>query len=111
MNNKVVVGIVGVLAVAGGAYYLGTMRSQSAGPESQSVPVSGAENSGNEMVVANDPSAKMSPEAGRAVGKWRSTDDAKFTREFRADGTVTDLYEGDASATSNGTWSQVIDVA
>lgn len=54
---------------------------------------------------------KMNAEAGRAVGKWQSSDDAKFTREFREDGTVTDMYEGDASATANGTWSQVVDVS
>lgn len=108
MNNKVVIGIVVVLAVAGGAYYLGMQRS--AAPTSQNMPVPGTENQGNEMVVVNG-SAKMSAEAGRVVGKWKSTEDAKFTREFREDGTVTDMYEGDASATSNGTWNQVVDVA
>ena len=39
------------------------------------------------------------------VGKWRSIDDPKFTREFRADGIVVDRYEGDEHATSSGTWS------
>ncbi len=111
MSNKVLIGIVAVLVVAGGAYYLGTMRPQSAAPASQAMPVPDTENSGNETVVTNDSAAKMSPEAGRAVGKWKSTEDAKFTREFREDGTVTDRYEGDASATSSGTWSQVVNVS
>ena len=46
------------------------------------------------------------PAPGQApiVGEWRSTDDANFTRQFNPDGTYTDSYEGDASATSNGIW-------
>ncbi|MBI2612569.1 MliC family protein, partial [Candidatus Kaiserbacteria bacterium] len=36
------------------------------------------------------------------VGKWQSVDDAKFTREFKADGTAVDMYDG-KDATS-GTW-------
>ncbi|MDP2649018.1 MAG: hypothetical protein U1D26_02050 [Patescibacteria group bacterium] len=41
------------------------------------------------------------------VGTWRSTQDPKFVREFRADGTVTDSYEGEPSATSVGTYASV----
>ena len=41
------------------------------------------------------------------VGTWSSTDDAKFTREFKADGTIVDRYEGDDSATVTGTWMVV----
>ena len=36
------------------------------------------------------------------VGKWQSTEDAKFTREFKGDGTVIDMY--DNGSVSNGTW-------
>ncbi|MBI4094175.1 hypothetical protein HY417_04375 [Candidatus Kaiserbacteria bacterium] len=36
------------------------------------------------------------------VGRWRSVEDNKFTREFKGDGTAVDTYEG-ASVTS-GTW-------
>lgn len=39
------------------------------------------------------------------VGTWRSKQDAKFTREFRADGTIVDRYEGMESATLEGSWS------
>ena len=35
-------------------------------------------------------------------GQWRSVDDEKFTREFMANGTVTDSYEG--SDDTVGTW-------
>lgn len=36
------------------------------------------------------------------VGKWQSTDDAKFTREFRSDFTVVDSYDGEANL--DGLW-------
>lgn len=97
MNNKVLIGII-VLLLAGGAYWFYT------NPQKDDAKVTNTETQAPQT-------AKMSAEAGRAVGKWQSSDDSKFTREFREDGTVTDTYEGDASATVTGTWSQVIDVA
>ena len=97
MNNKVLIGVI-VLLLAGGAYWLYTDSQKEA------VQTSGTETQAPQT-------AKMSAEAGRAVGKWQSSDDSKFTREFREDGTVTDTYEGDASATATGSWSQVVDVA
>ena len=36
------------------------------------------------------------------IGVWQSTTDAKFVREFRADGTVVDSYDGAPQATD--TW-------
>lgn len=100
MSNKVLIGIVAILVVAGGAYWFSTdYQKEDAKVADTATP------------AAQTSQAKMSAEAGRAVGKWKSTEDAKFTREFREDGTVTDMYEGEASATSNGTWSQVVNVA
>ena len=84
-----------ILAVVAGGYWLYSKSQMQAAPAAD---------------TSQAPQAKMSPEAGRAVGVWQSVDDAKFTREFREDGTVTDTYEGDA-ATITGSWSQVIDVA
>lgn len=58
-------------------------------------------------------SAKMAPNAlasqrdPKMAGTWKADDDAKATREFSLDGTVTDRYEGDASATDTGTWEVV----
>lgn len=97
MNNKVLIGIV-VLVLAGGVYWF-YADSQKEGAKVADTTTSASQ------------TAKMNAEAGRAVGKWKSTEDAKFTREFREDGTVTDMYEGDASATASGTWSQVVDVS
>lgn len=36
------------------------------------------------------------------VGKWQSTEDAKFTREFKDGGTAVDTYEG--KDVTSGTW-------
>ncbi len=36
------------------------------------------------------------------TGTWQSTQDAKFTREFKGDGSVVDLYGGQEQ--SNGAW-------
>jgi hypothetical protein len=41
------------------------------------------------------------------VGIWQSTTGEKFTREIRADGVITDRYEGDTSAGINGQWKIV----
>lgn len=38
------------------------------------------------------------------VGTWKSDADEKFTREFRADGTVTDSYASEVEVNSSGTW-------
>lgn len=40
-------------------------------------------------------------------GTWRSTSDAKFTREIRTDGVIIDRYEGEASAGLNGSWKSI----
>ncbi|OGG50346.1 hypothetical protein A2704_05370 [Candidatus Kaiserbacteria bacterium RIFCSPHIGHO2_01_FULL_54_36b] len=100
MSTKGLLSVVIVLLVAGGVYWFVTDQKGSA-------PMDESASSNNEASSA----MKMSPEAGRAVGKWQSADDAKFTREFREDSTVTDMYEGDAAATMTGTWSQVVDIS
>lgn len=40
-------------------------------------------------------------------GTWRSTDDARFIREFQQDGTVIDTYASAPDATSIGIWTYV----
>ena len=40
--------------------------------------------------------------AASIVGKWQSVDDEKFIREFKADGTALDTYEGEADVSA--TW-------
>ena len=77
---------------------------------------------GSESTICNPkPSAEMAPwnwgdpgEGGgikqdvalivgeSIVGKWQSTEDAKFTREFKDGGVAVDTYEG--KDVTNGTW-------
>ena len=102
MSNKALITVI-ILLLLGGGYWFYTDF------QNKGTKVTGTETPAPE--VTPTPQAKMSAEVGRVIGKWKSTEDTKFTREFREDGTVTDMYEGDASATSNGTWSQVVDVA
>ncbi|MDP3402428.1 MAG: hypothetical protein Q8S35_00525, partial [bacterium] len=44
-------------------------------------------------------------------GTWQSKQDARFVRVFTVDGTITDRYEGDDSATVTGTWNVVENLA
>lgn len=64
----------------------------------------------NYSLKTKDATPSLSAEAQKLVGVWRSTQDTKYTREFKAEGTVIDKYEGNTSATQSGVWSQVIDI-
>ena len=94
MNTRAITIGVAVIILAGLAYYIGTNRTT---PETVSTATTTPMQS-----AQTDP--KATETQSQVVGEWKSTDDAKFTRTFRADGTVTDTYEGNASATTNGTW-------
>ncbi len=98
MNNKVLIAIVALLLLGGGYWFY--IDSQNEATENVRL----AEGS-----AAQDPStlsdANMMPTNNPAMnGTWKSKEDAKFSREFTADGTVTDRYLGDASATLTGTY-------
>src|SRR3989344_5588573 len=97
MNMKVLVGGIIIIILVVGAYLVATQNNPAPADTQPEV-------------VSTTTEISWTPEASRAVGTWQSTEDAKFTREFRVDGTVTDMYEGDASATANGTWNQVVTV-
>ncbi len=45
------------------------------------------------------------------LGIWQSNEDSKFTREFMDTGLVIDRYHGNASATTKGEWSFVMDTS
>ncbi|QQG38286.1 MAG: hypothetical protein HYS26_01925 [Candidatus Kaiserbacteria bacterium] len=94
--NKVLVAVFALLLV-GGAYwfYTDSQREGAAQVPSQ------------ESAKSTDANQFQS---SMMTGTWRSDEDAKFTRTFEAQGTVTDRYEGDASATATGSWS-VVDAA
>jgi hypothetical protein len=38
------------------------------------------------------------------LGVWQSTDDTRLSREFRADGTAIDRYDGDPDGAQSGVW-------
>jgi hypothetical protein len=46
----------------------------------------------------------MTTDRAILIGKWVSTQDTKFTREFKGDGTVIDTYEG-STPNSQGHWT------
>ena len=94
MNKKIV--IILALIFLGALGYIFTNQPAANAPE-------------NKLPAASV--APTTPEALALVGKWQSADDEKFTRELRADGTVTDMYEGAADATTAGNWYQITDVS
>lgn len=101
MNRNVILGIVIVLVLAVlGWWYFAMMQPEAEAPMPQ-------EN------TSADAGAEAAPseEAPQLAGVWRSTQDANFVREFRADGTVIDTYEGDDSARTQGSWNFVADPA
>ena len=97
MNKNVVIGIVVVLAlIVVGWWYWAMMM-----PQSAQETVLNPSDSSNGVAVPNEQAAF------EISGTWQSKDDARFVREFRADGTVVDSYEGDDSATIRGSWNFV----
>ena len=93
MNTRTITIGIAVIILAGLAYYIGINREPATTDETQQ----------QQQVTQTDPKATETSE--QVVGAWKSDDDPKYTREFRADGTVTDRYEGEASATATGTWA------
>lgn len=98
MNTRTLSIVVLVVAIAGLAYWFGASRSQDAA-------MSQDQASGTQLAGSN--TGEYDAVDPAMLGTWKSKDDAKFTREFRADATVVDRYEGDASATDTGTYVTV----
>jgi len=100
MNKNVTIGIVVVLAllIVGWWYWAMMMPKQ----ESETLSPNPSESINGVAVPSEQASIELS-------GTWRSTDDARFIREFKSDGTVIDSYEGDEGATTQGSWNFVED--
>ncbi|MDP2650397.1 MAG: hypothetical protein Q8P16_02420 [bacterium] len=108
-TNKLLIAIV-VVAVAAAAAYLFW-------PKAGEAPENGEAAFGQQQ--QNEPQANGAgeepefPSAGAVanglVGTWQSNEDAKFKREFNADGTVTDTYEGENAVASHGEWEVFTD--
>lgn len=87
-----------VLALGLGAgYYFGTNRQQAPSAEIQD-----ASSVAQHSAPVGTSSASVTSTS--VVGLWQSRDDARFTREFQADGTVIDRVQGNEDATVEGTW-------
>src|SRR3989338_1288793 len=84
--NKGMIALVALVVIAGAGYWLMTDY----------------QNEG--MTQTNE---ELAPNDQYMVGTWTSSEDAKFSREFKMDGTVTDRYEGDTAATETGTYATV----
>jgi len=97
MNTKIVWIVVAIL-VLGAAYWF-VSDYQKEGADDQRL----AEGSATDPKSVNNAGIRDP----MMSGTWKSTEDAKFTREFEADGTITDKYEGDAEATTVGSWEVV----
>lgn len=104
MDSKAFVGI-GIVAALGLAAYLWyTGLPSTLAPAAEQSATSSPPS-------AEEHAASLAPAALRAevTGSWQSADDPKFTRVFRADGTVTDRYEGNPDATLSGSWRVIAD--
>ncbi len=107
MSNKAFIAIV-VLLLLGAGYWFYT-DSQKKGEANRLAEGSMAQDpntvSDTSMMQVG---GEVSPDNDPAMnGTWKSKEDPKFTRTFEANGTVTDRYEGDASATMSGTYMVV----
>lgn len=108
MNNKILWGIIVVLIAVGGWYYY----------SQQSTPVSeqGMESTQMAGTPMRDDTAMADGDSMLATdaslqGTWISTEDTKFTRQFNPNGTVTDAYAGDASATETAPYAVNVDAS
>ncbi|KND47447.1 MAG: hypothetical protein AB199_03390 [Parcubacteria bacterium C7867-004] len=103
MNTKIITGIAVVIALLVVGWWYWTYLAPRALAPTQEMATTTEEGSVNEVANTTDAfKAKL-------AGDWRSKDDAKFTRQFSADGTVVDRYQGNDDATVTGEWSIVAD--
>ncbi len=91
MDKKTALGLLGVVVVGASFYFLGAGNFLMSESQVQ-----------QEAVVL--PAFGEAEVTEALVGKWRSVDDPRFMREFMANGTVVDSYEGYPEATISGTW-------
>ncbi len=109
MDSKLLLGLIAVVIVLGGAYYF--WPAQSWPKEEIASKINDVKNSGSSNTNANgstnttntSESVKLARDPMMS-GIWKSDADAKFTREFRSDGVIVDRHVGGASAGVSGKW-------
>ncbi|HEY0947940.1 MAG TPA: hypothetical protein VGE53_00405 [Candidatus Paceibacterota bacterium] len=97
MNRNVVLGIVVVIALAVLGWWVFAFMMPASG-----TPL-------DTEAVSEDVTSPNAEEPFSLSGTWRSTQDPRFIRVFAIDGSVTDYYEGEESATVIGRWNVVED--
>lgn len=105
MNNKALIAVVALVLIGGGYWFY--VNSQRTGTDNTRLPQGSMAQDSNTVSDTSTIQAggeAMSQDNPTMHGTWKSREDAKFTREFSADGMVTDRYQGDASATMTGTY-------
>jgi hypothetical protein len=100
------VAIIVAVVVGGGAWWwFGTVGPQAPGWGTTDQEVSDASSATSSDAGSVKPDVRVV--VGESIqGKWQSTDDSKFVREFKADGTVADSYSG--AVQSTGTYKTFI---
>lgn len=93
MNKSVLIGILLILIVVAGGWWLWSRTQTASLPQPT-----------KEETITPDTAAGAAP---ALTGTWQSTDDSRFIREFRAQGEVVDTYTGMDDATTIGTWALV----
>jgi hypothetical protein len=95
---KILIGVLVIVLLVGLGYVVYTSSFEKA----EEVPVT--EDVTQSKLAADDQRTLL-------VGVWRSNDDAKFTREFRENGQVIDMYASeDTPLPTQGIWSLVTDM-
>ncbi len=87
MQKNIIIVILSAIVIAAGAYFFSW---------GERIPV--------DTVSPTSQSEENDRTTDPLVGTWRSREDSKFTREFYADGSFVDRYEGNAAATQPGEW-------
>lgn len=111
--NKFIAAVI-VLALGFGAYYWWSTQNggdSETGDSTESSAVASGDAADGEESSSNSDYPTIAEAEASVVGEWESTEDANFTREFRADGSVVDRYEGDDAATVTGTWEVFTDTS
>ncbi len=95
MNSKTLWAVIIIVVLAGAAYWYSNGKSAQQPSQAQS-----QEEEAQSGGVKQDVTLVVGESI---VGKWQSSDDAKFIREFKDDGTVADSYDG--KTVSSGTFA------
>ncbi|HUO50080.1 MAG TPA: hypothetical protein VMU25_00695 [Candidatus Paceibacterota bacterium] len=111
MGARVLWGIIVVLVVAIGAWYMAAYHMPEASPATSTTTTASSTDSNastsaqSSGVPLTQPSADPAQIGSNMVGTWQSVDDGNYHVKITADGTWTDSYGTTTSATQTGKYS------